>query len=25
MTPEERENFKQQWRERFNRKGFCKE
>jgi hypothetical protein len=25
MSPEERENFKQQWRERFARKGFCKE
>ena len=25
MSPEEKENFRQQWRERFNKKGFCKE
>lgn len=25
MSPEERENFKRQWRERFHNKGFCKD
>lgn len=25
MTPEEKEKFKQQWKERFNRKRFCNE
>lgn len=24
MSPEEKENFKQQWRKRFHNKGFCK-